>query len=96
MLRNSSSSSSDGGGDGSGGGDVGGGSRGSSPGRAYTGLITKLKFAVFARRNLAGFSVLNFCRQGRHCVSFVCSVYAIYALHACEAAEVFLCIVKGT
>ena len=51
------------GGGGSGSGDGGGGSSGSSPGRVYTELITNLKFAIFARHILTGFSVLNFCRQ---------------------------------
>ena len=57
----SSSSSSGGGGDD---GDTGAvGSSGSSPSRVYIGLITNLQYAIFARHILAGFSVLNFCRE---------------------------------
>jgi NADH:ubiquinone oxidoreductase subunit K len=32
-------------------------------GFTYIGLITNLKYDIFTRHILAGFSVLNFCRQ---------------------------------
>jgi len=98
MLRNSSGGGGGGGGggigDGGDGDNGGGGSSGSSPSGVYTGLITNLKYAIFARHMLAGFSVLNFCKQAD-----TTSLFCVQFLHYMRCSHVkmlsvFLCIVK--
>ena len=63
-------------------------------GFTYSGLITNLKYAIFARHILARFSVLNFCRQvdttSLLCVQFM---HYMQCTHV-KLLGVFLCIVK--